>query len=1292
MGGIVPRLIGLDPASVSPSPLFALGQIGTYLSADYVYVRAAGAIPGRGAVVLIDALNQAAALTTGNDAPGGRIGVAQAAAQDDDYFWAAVRGATGIHVAQGYVANSELHATTAPGVVDDAATGPAITGLIGSGNTESSDGVVDGWASYPVLSPAGAAGGPSQVAAANVTGVGGESNLSVWAGKVDGRLDEGEEQDAGLRHTIQIVENANITPAIGLAAYRIPGASALPAASPDAHITLSAGGTAASAQDFGPLAALPPAAAADPLNNGNSIHFTIGSRGFRLARESGTNHPLLGADSVDPVSDIGITVDELVVEPFARKDSAATVPGSRLADGSIAREKLNQATQDAIEKAVEVDSLRIENGILHAGSDGGHTAALTLPSGGSGQALADDSVTPRLTRFSAGTRVAGRVVTIGPQGDVYVGRVIEGVKVLFDGVGPGRMIAAGNASYVTPFTLLSPAFDLDDQTDGIVQVELTTTISQQSVSTIGVKTTDVHVVGHVSIAALKAMAVRDASTPTIFEGLRVVGVQIDDTAKGTTEIARRIGLLNFWISKNTQGGLGYETITDGLDSDATRYYTFGTHLRIILIGSALASVTGGSSIPDPAAGDVGSFWGARGVGDQAWVALPDVVHDGSLTGGGKVGRELSVAQQYRYTDAKADARARAALSDFLQDTVATKESVPALSGDSTVKAVANLNLHFMVGSTTYTIGRVQREEGSDHRLSVDITPVGSQAALRGYALEIGDERYHFDAARFIGGTSAPGDTDDYSWGNAADIGTSPVEFSVYEPLDANNFLPGGGTAGQVPKKQAAGGVAWEDESGGSAGTVTRSVLLSKRALAFPLTISAADNTIIRTALAAAARGSRIIAYLDDASNTGFHATSESWWPGGGLTAETDTIRLVVARAQGASAASEYTLQIGAAGATGSLVRSGPGTIWDNITLYLETPPAGNVLDTEAIDARIAALRPNAASPNAVISQPDAVLTRAEDDALTTGNVLATRDDLALKRIENADEPTNQITLLTAGASKDNAALSGYSRADSIGSIQSASWVNTIWSAAAAAPPATGTILHIDSPESYPATIYMHDGSATATLARQSDGRYTSTSVLARSAGTVYTFFTDSARSTALQVSPAHKLEAAAASGAQIQAHSPAADITLTMGTAGDYSYANAGTSGAVGWTTIASTDPLAAAGINEISARVGGKSGAVGSGGADRIRIHARIVLHRGGQDTIIDEARVTIRNGGGTGWPTGFAEDVRYGSVALSSKRSCMVGDVIRLEARAIAQQASRNVVVSSESAETKIETVLIG
>ena len=1279
----MPRLIGLDPTSVSAKPLFRLGQIGTHLSTDYVYVRAAGAVPGRGAVVLIDALNQAAALSTANDAPGGRIGVAQAAAQDDDYFWAAVRGATDVHVGSGYVANAELHATATPGTVDDAATGPAITGLTGSENTFGADGVVVGWASFPVLAPAVAAGGPTQVAAANVTGVGGEANLSVWSDKVDDRLDEGEEQDAGLRHTIQIVSGADLTPAIALAAYRIPGASALPAASPDSHITLSVGGTAAEEQDFTPLTELPAASQGDPLNNGNSIHSTIGSRGFRIAREAGTNRPLLGADSVDPVSDIGISVSELVVENYARKDSTAAVPASRLADGSIPREKLNQATQNAIENAVPVDGVTVSGNDLVLSSTGGHSHSVTLPApGAGGQALADDSVTPRLTRFSAGTRVAGRVVTIGPQGDVYVGRVIEGVKVLFDGVGPGRMIAAGNASYVTPFTLLDPAFDLDDQTDGIVQVELTTTISQQSVSTIGVKTTDIHAVGHVSIAALKAMAVRDASTPTIFEGLRVLGAQIDDTAKGTTELARRIGLLNFWFAKDTQARLGYETITDGLDSDATRYYTIGTHLRIILIGSALASVTGGSSIPDPAAGDVGSFWGARGVGDQAWVALPDVVHDGSLYGGGKVGRELGVPQAIRYSDAKADARARAAFRDLLQDTIATKMSAFALSGDRTVKRIADLNLQFTIDGTTFDIGAVQREEGSDHRLSIDLTPVGQRSKLNGYVFGIGSARYHFDAARYEQGTSAPGDVDDFSWANAADPGTNAIEASVYEPLDANNFLPGGGTEGQVPKKQAGGGVAWEDESGGGGSAITRSTLLARRALSVPLTIPASDNTALRTALAAAPRGSRIIAYFDDAAGGSSHGSSESWWPGGGLTAETDTIRLVVARLQGAQAATEYVLQIGAAGSTGSISRGGPASGWDNITLLLESPAAGTALDTATIDARINVLRPNAASPRAVNYEPDSDLTRTEDDGLTTGGVVITRDDLQAKRVEDADEATNQITLLTAGANKDNAALSGYGRADGIGSVQSATWVSAIWIAAAAAPPATGLILHIDQPDSYPQTIYMYDGTNAATLARQSDGRYTSTSVLARVAGTVYTFFTDSARSTALQVSPAHKLEAAAAAagGASVASYVPAADVSATL--AEDTWSA---------WLDVAESDALTAAKPVILLGKLNGVfSKAIGGG--SRGWIHGRLLRHRSGADTEIGEAYAYVRNAANFGTNTNLIS--RYGTVVVTDMNMGQTGDTYKLQVRAICQDTDDPSVTSINfsTAVNKLEMIQLG
>ena len=1162
-------LIGLDPKSVSNEPEFDVGQIGSDGKGEYVYVRASGAIPGRGSAVVMDADSNASALSASNDAAGGRIGVALAPARDGQFLWAAVRGSVPVHVAAGYNASAELHATDHPGIVDDAAVGPAIIGLVGEENTFNHDGVVRGWATYPTLAPAVAAGGPSEVAAANVTGVGGEANLSVFADKVDDRLDEAEELDAGLRRTITIVDGADLTPAVGGAAYRLRNSVAFPPFTPDSHVRLSVGGVEAQRKEFNSLNGLSTAGEAAQLDDSDSIRFTIGGRLFRIALETGTRHPLLSSDDVDPIDDVSIYVDELVVEPYARKDSAATMPASRLAAGSIPREKLDQATQDVLEKAVEVDSARIEDGVLHLGSDGGHTAALPLPQGGG--APAEDSITPAQLRVETGKRVSGRFLTFG--NGQFGSEALEGVKVLYDGPGPGRAIPSGSGnSYTTPFTLLSPDFDLDEQGDGLIVVEWTPDLSQESVSTISLKPTDAHVVGHVSLAALKAMPVRDASTPTVFEGVRVCGFQTDDTAKGTTELDRRIALTNFWFAKDAQNRLGQETITDGFDDVATRHWTFGSHVRITLIGAALAAAGGGTSIPAPAAGDVGSFWGARAVGDQGWTPPPDAITDGTLTGRNKAGSPLSVAESVRYSDAKVDARVRAGFKDLLQDEAASKESVPALSGDRRVKAVANLNLQFTVGATNYTIGRVAREEGSDHRLSVEITPAGSQAALQGHALEIGDARYHFSAARFEGNNAGSPNFDDYSWANAEDIGTSPIEFTVYEPLSAKNFVPAGTAGGQVPT--------WD-------------------------------------------------------------ATDEEW------------------KAQAPAA-------------------SGSATIHKDGTL------AG--ANTEADPLRVA----NPVDPSTVVFQGDEVLTEGEDNVLTAGDVIITRNDLRPKKVADADEASNQITLAAVGPDPKNGNLTGYSRDPAVGALRSASWITELWMAAADGPSATVVKLS----DGYPATMYAKSGSVTATLGRDPTDhrRFTSNTALPRAAGTVITFWWDAGGTNPMKVSPEHKLVPADARGAQHQSHSPASDITLTTGTAGTYSYANAGTSGAIGWTTIATTQPLTANGVTLIEGRVSGKSGAVGAGGADRIRVHARIVLRRAGQDTIIDEDRQTIRNGGGNGWPAGFAEDVRYGSVKLGDKRLCMVGDILRMEARAIAQQANRSVVVTSVPSSTKIEAVLIG
>ena len=150
--------IGLDPTRVTSSPEFGLGSFGHRDDAEYVYVKASGAISAAGEVLAIDGLNQAAPLTTSNDAVGRRVGVAPGVVTSGSYFWALLRGETLFLVAGNCSANSALRATSTSGVVDDSGSGPVLDGMVATEDAGAMQELVSGRLVYPTLQEAGGGG------------------------------------------------------------------------------------------------------------------------------------------------------------------------------------------------------------------------------------------------------------------------------------------------------------------------------------------------------------------------------------------------------------------------------------------------------------------------------------------------------------------------------------------------------------------------------------------------------------------------------------------------------------------------------------------------------------------------------------------------------------------------------------------------------------------------------------------------------------------------------------------------------------------------------------------------------------------------------------------------------------------------------------------------------------------------------------------------------------------------------------------------------------------------------
>lgn len=153
--------IGANPAAPSASFVdgksFSPGdQLTTYDGKVYVYVQASGAIGGDGYVVTIDGDYQAAELDTDNDALGDRIGVAEAAFEDNDYGWVQIYGTCGIFTAAEAAANTRMAATATGGQVDDAGAAGSlyIQGMILETATGAGEAAVNesGVLNFPVIS------------------------------------------------------------------------------------------------------------------------------------------------------------------------------------------------------------------------------------------------------------------------------------------------------------------------------------------------------------------------------------------------------------------------------------------------------------------------------------------------------------------------------------------------------------------------------------------------------------------------------------------------------------------------------------------------------------------------------------------------------------------------------------------------------------------------------------------------------------------------------------------------------------------------------------------------------------------------------------------------------------------------------------------------------------------------------------------------------------------------------------------------------------------------------------
>ena len=229
-------------------------------------------------------------------------------------------------------------------------------------------------------------GSTAKVPSDDVGPVGSDATLTVHAAKTGESITDLQEFEAALRRDVAVFTNASWRQAAGNAATAITGAPALPAHNPDAELTLTlaagsgfAGGTASF--DLAALRAKPALrTGSDQLSTSNAVVVTIDGVNFALAH-SGNVLRIAAADIGDYTA--SLSMSEIDVEAFARKSSTARLPAAKaapIADGSIAKGKLAQPVQDAIDGAAAVDGISLSGrDVEFVSADARTTQTITLP-------------------------------------------------------------------------------------------------------------------------------------------------------------------------------------------------------------------------------------------------------------------------------------------------------------------------------------------------------------------------------------------------------------------------------------------------------------------------------------------------------------------------------------------------------------------------------------------------------------------------------------------------------------------------------------------------------------------------------------------------------------------------------------------------------------------------------------------------------------------------------------------------------------------------------------------------
>ena len=828
---------------------------------------------------------------------------------------------------------------------------------------------------------------------------------------------------------------------------------------------------------------------------------------------------------------------------WAKEGDTSAIPAGKLTNAPAGAATSDEKIQDVAAKLL---------------TDGDGTVAATYDDGAGEVDLnvRPSSIRPsNLAPRAAGAVADGQFVKV--TGQTFETANVAGITVIHDASGAGRSVPSAASDYESAVTGFSPAFDLDDVGDGIIYWEADFTLASLSANTIRFKAGDERMTANVS-----ARAVRQSDAWVVggeHEGIAIGRADIINTARAGDELQQRIGEIVFYATRNGDNELQYVYVIGGMGSGTESYAIQLTNLVVQYVAALASTAPTGHEVPAYTVADAGEALRVAADGQSvafapdppasaldALSAIPD-------TAGYTVGDIADVnGALYELVDDAADGNVISGVAaqrsggyygtakvEWLLAEGTTPRFRCLLSRDALgTSPRATIVCQLQTGSayTTFRLTRDSaRDTGDDFGYSSgtgsELTGVVPEAATAGAGAQF-YARFYTDQARTTNVNVHSADRwelYDRKIAGAGGLSQNDVDSRIrtqVEPWarDDSTAIP----AGKLTNARGITVVTSDDSLDG--GGIPGNVLSVDPDVRYTdAKVNARVNALIPAAR-------RVPAFAQGDAGQAVRVNAA----GSALEISADP-----------PIASDDSLD--GTGRAGSVLSVDPDVRYTdakvNARVNALVPPA-RVFPAYTADDTDKYATPNAGgtalvlkdlpeqAANAVLFHPDSVLTRAVDDALSAGNIIATADDIRLKKAAAVSYPTNLVTLLTLGAF--NANLSGYRRppaGPALGSIQETSYVTELLLAAQG--PQAVTVRIDGATES---TLYLWDDSTLATLARQANGSYTSNTVLSRAQNTAFTFFRDSARTQPYKVNPAFTLEEAEGGGGTPVPAPTAADV------------------------------------------------------------------------------------------------------------------------------------------------------